>query len=223
MLLLFISNNTFSLTPKISITLQGNITTNTNFLYNPNSSDIIISDKNIYPNFGFGVDIRSSLPWEQFAISISLERITGIEHFTKYFLNENNEVIPVSFKEGFEMYPIELTGYFIAPFSSENITFYFGGGVGLYTGKRIYSINEIEATTISSSTNFGIHVLTGAEFKIIDFFSLRTEAKFRDPQIDVTTKFNQNEIDGVPLSTTPATTRINVNGLHYSVGVVFNF
>jgi hypothetical protein len=72
----------------------------------------------------------------------------------------------------------------------------------------------------------GIHVLTGLDFSLTSILRIRSELKFRDPQFDVRNTFNQSSVvyDGVRirLDQNPATTRINLNGIAYSAGLVLS-
>lgn len=208
----------------ISVAAKGSYTTSTRFLYNVDRNDIFIDDKYFSYNFGFGLDVRILAYSDDILIGINFEKIRTLDQTVKpVYRNGEEYSIPVS--EGFVVYPFELSGYFLIPFSSEDARVYLGGGVGWYYGERIYSIASAHAATLNSPSGFGIHVLTGADVRITSRIALRGELKFRDPQFDSVNRFEESSTTynglKILLDSSSSKTRVNLNGITYGLGLVF--
>ena len=204
----------------ISVAAKGSYTTSTRFLYNIDRNDIFIDDKYFSYNFGFGLDVRMLAYSDDILIGVNIEKIKTLDKTTKLVYGNG---IPVS--EGFVVYPLEFSGYFLIPFSSEDVRVYLGGGVGWYFGERIYSVASAQAATLNSPSGFGIHVLTGADVRITSKIAVRGELKFRDPQFDSVNRFEDSSTTyrGVTINLDPSSskTRVNLNGITYGLGLVF--
>lgn len=208
----------------ISAAAKGSYTTSTRFLYNVDRNDIFIDDKYFSYNFGFGLDVRMLAYSDDILIGVNIEKIKTLDQTTKLvFANGLSYSIPVS--EGFVVYSLELAGYFLIPFSSEDARVYLGGGIGWYFGERIYSIASAQAATLNSPSGFGIHVLTGADVRITSKIAVRGELKFRDPQFDSVNRFEESSTtyNGLKIHLDPSSTktRVNLNGITYGLGLVF--
>jgi hypothetical protein len=208
----------------ISVAAKGSYTTSTRFLYNVDRTDIFIDDKYFSYNFGFGLDVRMLALSDDILIGVNIEKIKTLDQTTKLvYGNGLSYNIPVA--EGFVVYPLELSGYFVIPFSSEYAQVYLGGGVGWYFGERIYSIANAQAATLNSPSGFGIHVLTGADVRITSKIAVRGELKFRDPQFDSVNRFQElsTTYNGLKILLDPSSskTRVNLNGITYGLGLVF--
>lgn len=206
------------------ITLKGTLTTSTRFLYDINQ-EIYSGERVLESNYGFGADVRWKMLWDRFYAGISVERIQASEVTYVVYTHLNNLRVPS--EEGFEVTAVELSGYYIVPISSEHVHFYIGGGFGLYDGERLHTFANVRAATISSTSNIGIHVLTGVDYNISERFALRGELKFRDPHFDVTDKFDQTITTyrgytiQIPVrDRQERTTRVNLFGVNYMIGVV---
>jgi opacity protein-like surface antigen len=209
---------------EFSIAPAGSYTTSTRFLYDVGLPDFSSSDRYFSLNFGLGVDIRYNLNFNDVYLGISAEEIRAIESSFNA-LRTNGELYFVPYQEGYIVYPIEVSGYFILPFSTDFFKVYVGGGVGEYFGERMYSVAGVTAPTINSPSGFGIHVSAGTDIRLAPFIAIRAEMKFRDPQFDSENKFEQSKVQyediSIKLDQTPTTTRINLNGITYCVGFVF--
>lgn len=208
----------------ISVAAKGSYTTSTRFLYNVDRNDIFIDDKYFSYNFGFGLDVRMLAYSDDILIGVNIEKIKTLDQTTRLdYRNGLSYSVPVS--EGFVVYPVEISGYFLIPFSSDVARFYLGGGVGWYFGERIYSIGGAQAATLNSPSGFGIHVLTGADVRITSKIAVRGELKFRDPQFDSVNRFEETSTTynglKIPLDTSSSKTRVNLNGITYGLGLVF--
>ncbi|MEK7264291.1 MAG: outer membrane beta-barrel protein [Bacteroidota bacterium] len=209
-LLMYASANSqqhlFSASLKSSLTSEAN-------LYE-NSSNV-----HSYSSFvGYGADVRRKIEGENIVLGCSAEYLTHAERYTNADANVSDKFILV---------PLEFTGYFIVPFSSNSVNFYIGGGVGGYFGNRTIKIGNVQAKVKENSGGVGIHVVSGIEYNITDFFALRSEVKFRDVQLESTYQFaNQpNDNSGNPVfnvvPNTSYTSQLNVDGTTIEMALIF--
>lgn len=208
----------------ISVAAMGSYTTSTRFLYHVDRDDIFIDNRYFSYNFGFGLDIRWSALNDDILLGFNVEKIRTLDR-SSMRIQGNGVTYLVPVEEGFVAYPVELSGYFVIPVSSEDVRTYLGGGVGWYFGERLYSVAGAHTVTTNSPTGFGIHVLTGLDVRIYSNLALRGELKFRDPQFDSVNRFEESSTTyrgvSIVLGTSPTTTRVNLNGITYAVGIVF--
>jgi hypothetical protein len=65
------------------------------------------------------------------------------------------------------------------------------------------------------------------DYMPLEFFSIRFEMKFRDPQYNVTSKYNKTTViyqgEEIHLPDDAFETKINVDGVTFSLGCVFHF
>lgn len=205
-----------------SITLKGTFTTNTRFLYHLERTEYYDPGRVISSNLGYGADVRWNIMWERFYLGFSVEKIRAVE--TVPMIDSRRPFLRIPVEEGFDVVAVELSGYYVVPISSDNVQFYLGGGFGAYDGERLYSVANVRAATVRSTSNIGIHVLTGIDYRFFSHVALRGELKFRDPHFDVTNKFDQPfamyEGYRIPLDQSETTSRVNLYGVNYMLGVV---
>lgn len=208
--------------PDVCITAKGTYTTSTRFLYNVDTPDNYSEGNVLESNFGFGVDARWNILWDRFYLGASIERIrsTGVS----YIEYPDFQYLRITREEGFEVTAVELSGYYIVPISSDQIRFYLGGGFGLYDGERIFALAGVQSATTMTTSTVGIHVLTGIDYWLTSRLALRGELKFRDPHFDVINKFDQTAVDvagyQIPLPQNELSTRVNLFGVNYIIGIV---
>lgn len=142
-------------------------------------------------------------------------------------IDEETDQVGSRHVRGFRFLLLESSILFSLPFSTARFDSYIGGGAGVYTGRRVYSVAGIEARHVSADPAVGIQVLIGAEYLLSDFFGLRLEVVFRDPQIGVENRFPQSSVTSggieYPLQTEPFRSNINLNGNAYTLGVCYLF
>jgi hypothetical protein len=211
-----------SQTPRLALAVNGSITTSSRLFYHPFDPDEVTRNQSLPLDgvWGIGIDVRRELGWNiRLGLNVELLR------------NEVEVKIPVNQKkvitsDGYIAVPVELTGYFSIPFSSENFKMYMGGGVGMYFGERRYTYAGVESKITERSPGVGIHVLSGFEFVLSSVLALRTELKFRDVQFESTNVF---PIDATypPLTPlpeqTPFPSKISIDGIQFGAGIVYLF
>jgi hypothetical protein len=100
-----------------------------------------------------------------------------------------------------------------------------GGGVGAYIGTRTLNVSGAEAPQQNKPVSYGIHVETNFDYLVLPRLYARAEMRFRDPEFTTESKFEQQATQSngvlILLPKEPFRARINVNGLTFGFGLVF--
>ncbi|MBI5216044.1 MAG: outer membrane beta-barrel protein [Ignavibacteriae bacterium] len=211
-----------SQTSRYALSVNGSITTSSRLFYHPFDPDEVTRNQSLPLNgvWGVGIDIRRELGWNiQVGVNIEL------------LWNEVEVEIPGNQKkilttDGYRALPVELSGYFSIPFSTEKFRMYMGGGVGMYFGERKYSYAGVESKITERTPGIGIHVLSGFEFALTSGIAIRTELKFRDVQFESTNVFPLDATfpPSTPLpEQTPFPSKISIDGIQFGAGLVYQF
>jgi len=215
-------------TTKYSVALKGTYTSSSKLYPTPEATREDLQSLSIEYNdlIGFGLEVRRQLGSESIEVGVGVEFLTTSKSGWGTGPS-GTPAVQLPIEDGYRFLPIELTGYAVLPFSSETVKFYIGGGGGLYYGDRVYRVVNRTAQTVESHSAFGIHVLTGVDYFIDRFLSFRGEMKFRDPQFDITSMFTDPQVEyngrTYRLSQQPFTSRVNLDGLVLTLGIVLNF
>ena len=198
-----------------TLAVTGLFTTSSELYYNiddpnPFARTQFVSLDNIY---GLGFDVRRRIEGTDVELGFNADYITKRESFF-------DPSSGVTVEDGYDVIPIEATGYFIVPFSSNRVQMYMGGGIGTYIGSRSYRYGSVDARVLSRKPGFGIHVLTGFNYFINPSVALRGELKFRDAQFEST---NALPSSGTYQSAQPLTSRIEIDGMTFLVGLAYRF
>jgi hypothetical protein len=210
----------------LSIAFRGTYTTSSKVFDNPDSPSNDVRGQyfaldNIY---GPGIELRINIPGQSVAITIAAE------YLSKQSVSDQlvGFTIPprlLSVKEGFTLIPIELGANVPIPLGSDGARLSIGGGVGSYIGTRILNVGGAEARQQNRPVNYGIHVETNFDYRIIPGLYARAEMRFRDPEFTTESKFEQQttELNGVSILLPQGLfrARINVNGLTFGAGLVY--
>ncbi len=211
-----------------SITFKGLYTTTSRLFTNPEGEDEIARSRHnsLDHIFGYGFDVRHEIPGLQLTLGLSVEYLEKSgDFFTVYTDGDDRFFIPTV--DGYRVLPIELTGYFTVPFSSERLRFYIGGGAGIYIGERLYEIAGVNAEPDTRTIYPSIHVISGIDYYIFHRTAIRAELKFRDPDIETKNTFTDSVVNyggrEFPLPEGAVPGRINVDGMVFMIGLVFSF
>jgi hypothetical protein len=208
-----------------TVIVNGSLTTSSQIYFNPNASDPVLrSEFTDLPSFfGFGGEVMYRVPESHVAIGVSTDysRARVQQPLSGSLLQD----IPVD--DGYKALTMELTGYFLIPFSGGNFGVFMGGGVGGYIGRRSYTIGNSEASLVSWHPGFGIHVLAGVSWRVLDRISIMGEMKFRDLQFSSTNQFPKSPViyqgTQIRVSPTPFDSNIHTDGITFQVGLGFSF
>ena len=209
---------------------EGQFAISTNFNFNTTAKIFLNPDGNIFASqteffeiediFSYSLELRYGL-YESLILGLSFEYMQG-EGNGRNLANRRFVV-----KDGYELYPIELSAYYFLPFSTEDFKFYMGGGIGFYTGYRTRQFGDINFEDVSSQSTFGIQVSSGMDYMIFDFLSVRGELRFRDPELIITNKYSSDRVNYEGLSYTVTQenirSRLNVDGITFRIGLVYHF
>jgi len=212
----------------ISIGVYGFYTTSASVFLNPNASDIVVRNGSflIEDIWNPGVDIRFRVS-EPLILGLNIEyiRITRSAPNLNVFLG--GSVVTLLVDDGFKLIPVELTAYYLLPFSTEGFKFLMGGGLAYYNGEFIREIGKAEVKNINKEAAFGIHVSISMDYVPINYVALRFQMKFRDPQFTVSSQYEQQEIEYegniIILPEGSFNTKINLDGLTFMLGIAFQF
>jgi opacity protein-like surface antigen len=140
-------------------------------------------------------------------------------------LEGGTRTVPV--KEGFVAVPIEISLQYFLPFSFETVKFFMGGGIGAYVADRTRTIGDLESETIERRSAFGVHVGLSIEWFVVPDVALVFGMKFRDPQIDVVSRYNGTTgvFEGETFSIVEREfdSKINLDGVVFLVGASYSF
>lgn len=212
----------------ISIGVYGFYTTSASVFLNPNASDIVVRNKSflIEDIWNPGVDIRFRVS-EPLILGLNIEyiRITRSAPNLNVFLG--GSVVTLIVDDGFKLIPVELSAYYLLPFSTEGFKFLMGGGLAYYNGEFIREIGETEVKNITKEAAFGIHVSISMDYVPINDVAIRFQMKFRDPQFTVSSQYEQQEIEYegnvIILPEGSFNTKINLDGITFMLGAAFQF
>ena len=198
-------------------------TTTSRLYLNPNSLDPETRDTYIPLDeiFHFSAEVKYKFTPE-FAVGLGSEYIETTKSDVNIFVNDRNIQMTV----GYRATPILLSAYYLLPFSTQSFKFDMEGGVGFYFADHIREFGDATVSKVSQDFSFGIHVGLGMDYMIGDFLSVRFDLKFRDPEITVISKYDQETVtidDRVyNLPSESFETKTNIDGTTYSLGLVFH-
>jgi hypothetical protein len=139
----------------------------------------------------------------------------------------SGQTVRIPIEDKYTIYIVELSAFFVAPFSSQKLNICIGGGVGAYKGKFEKSILNARSEIQRSPINIGIHVMSEVQYNFPKNLSLRAQLKFRDPIAEVESRFKNAQIEYngyiIPIDPTPFRTRVNFDTMTFTLGLVFSF
>lgn len=212
---------------KFSIGISGVYTTSAKIFLNPNSSDELLRN-NFFPLEDIlnpAIDIRYRLN-NNILFGLSTEYLKKSAIGPNLTVFSDGVTVNINVEDGFILVPVELSAYYFLPFSTEQFIFLMGGGIGYYHGEQIRNFGDAEISNIKRSFAYGIHVALSTDYVIRDFFSIRLELKFRDPQFSVKSEYNRTEVtyNGTTLLLPQKSfeSKINVDGISFLLALVFH-
>lgn len=206
----------------LGIALNYNYTTTSKMFFQPNAVDPVVraSYDNLDNIYDYSVEVR-------YVISESVALGAGTEYIKKTFGNSINlGGTKIKTTDGYRMVPVELSIYYLIPFSLERFKFFMGGGIGFYSGSQIREFGDENISNVARKIGFGIHVAVGMDYVVKNFLSLRFQMRFRDPQFEMTGKYSNQtvKIDDRTFILPPGNfnTKVNIDGVTFTLGAVIN-
>ncbi|MBU2446331.1 MAG: hypothetical protein KJ666_12285 [Bacteroidetes bacterium] len=204
------------------------ITTSKIFL-NPRSPDPIVRNSHYRLDkiWSYSFEFRMNLYNQSILAGIGSEILKKQNDNLPLRVLRNDAVRTIEVTDGYELVPIEVTGYYVFPFSGKSFTMVMGGGFGAYIGRHVRKIGDISVSPVENKTTFGFHVMVGAEYFVFDFISVRYEMKFRDPDFDIKSKYSQTTTllngDRIQVLNNEFYSRINIDGVNFILGLAVHF
>lgn len=228
-LLFFLSSITFAQFNKtFGVSVNAVYNTSARIYLSPNSSDIILRNNSfiieniVNPSFDFRYKFSESI-----ILGFNTEFMTTTSIGPNLTVFLGNSTVTIDVEDGFQFIPLELSGYYLLPFSTEQFKFLMGGGMGYYIGSHVRKFGDVEVSNAERKAAYGIHVSISMDYLIRDFISVRGEMKFRDPQFTVKSKYSKKEVnhDGniIRLAQDSFDSKINVDGVTFVLGLAFHF
>ena len=209
----------------LGVALRGSYTTTSKVFYNPDSpTPEIRNEHNIFDNiYGGGVEVRLQNLSDNYFFALTIEYLSKLHEQNQLVaLSNPPRTLPVT--DGFQIIPVELGLNMFIPLGSEKVRLAMGGGLGAYLGKRIFSVARVDARQLKQAVGYGIHVESSFDYRVSSRFSVRGEMRFRDPEILTESRFDESTVQYngtiVAFPNDPFKSRINVNGLTFSFGLV---
>lgn len=206
-----------------NVSVGYNYTTTSKLYLQPNVSDPVLQTEhqNLDGIYNFSFEFRYKV-LENMILGV------GSEFIKKTYTNRNFilEGDRLEITEGFILIPVEMVIYYLLPFSTEKFKFLMGGGAGLYFGKHIREIGDVNFISDKLAADFGINVSIGLEYLINNLISIRGQMRFRDPELKLKSKYSSSSVyynnKNYLLSNKVISTKVNVDGLTFTIGVSFN-
>ena len=227
--IIIISTNAFAQFNKtFGVSVNAVYNTSASIYLSPNSSDVILRNNSflIENIFNPAVDFRYKMS-ESIVVGFNTEYMTSTSIGPNLTVFLGNSTVTIDVEDGFRLIPLELSAYYLLPFSTERFKFLMGGGMGFYIGSHIRKFGDVEVSNVERKTAYGIHVSISMDYLIKDFISVRSEMKFRDPQFTVKSKYSKKEVNYngnvIRLAQDSFDSKINVDGVTFILGFAFHF
>jgi outer membrane protein W len=210
-----------------SLSLNGVYTTGARIYPQPFASDEVVRN-----NYLMVEDIFNPSAELRYHIGHSILIGLGTEYMNTsttavLIVLAQNSTMAIEVEEGFSFLPIDLTVYYLFPFSTERFKFLIGGGAGYYIGEHIRKFGNAEVSTIERKFAYGIHVNLSMDYMVKDWFSIRSEMKFRDPQFTLKSEYDKREVEyngrTIRILQESFDSKINIDGVTFLLGAVYHF
>ncbi|MGB9663916.1 MAG: hypothetical protein ACPL25_03195 [Ignavibacteria bacterium] len=213
----------------IDLSFNLNYITGAKVYLTPRASDPDL--RNLYYTFdgflSYSFEIKANV-WNNFVFAgVSTEYLRASELLYSVRALVNNLPRTLQVEETFYLYPVEILGYYVFPFSRDWYTVYMGAGLGVYFGKYERKIFNLKSESKISRLDYGILVSAGAEINLIQNLRLKLEMKFRDPELEFKNTFPETPTivngNNVQIFEKTFYTKINVDGINLILGLNYRF
>jgi hypothetical protein len=204
--------------------VHGNVTTSSQLYPSINAVDPVVRSQSYEVNasYGYGGELRFRLPEGNIALALTVDHYEA--SLQRPLVTTEGETIPVD--DGYAVTPVELTGFFIIPFSGKVFGVFMGAGAGIYPGKRRLAIGNTASDAQATSPGWGIQVEAGVSYSPLPRLSVLGEMKFRDVQFKATNAFPGPTISyhGRTLAVSQENdARVYTDGVIFQLGIGFSF
>lgn len=211
----------------LSFSANYNLTTDAKLFLQPRASDPFLAYLHtpLEDIWGFSVNVRYSI-FDEIFIGLNAGYIKETFSTSDFGVIGPTILEVVTAEEGFEIIPVEIDLFYLFPFSTEDFKFYIGAGAGAYFGKHIRNFSDVSVETIEQPFSMGVHVLSGIEYMIFNYLSVRFEMKFRDPELDLKNKYTKLEFEYegrvYRINNENFDSKINLDGALFQLGIAIH-
>ncbi len=213
---------------KFGVGLNAVYTTTAKIYLSPNSSDPVIRNSSfpvdgiVNPSIYFNY-----LIFDDLIISFSTEYMEKTSTGNNLTAFSGDSTVSVQLNDGFRLIPIELSIYYVLPFSSEKFKYSIGGGVAYYYGKHIRTFSDESIKTIERKFAYGIQVSVAVDYLITSNLGFHSEMKFRDPQFNLKSQYEKMEVQyrgkTIRLGQNTFDSKVNIDGVTFVLGLAYYF
>lgn len=212
------------------LSLNYNYTSSSELFTFPNSTDRVLRTVSLPMEsvYSPGIDLRYKI-LDEVVLGISFERMKKRIGIRAVTAGTQIGVIRTEVQDEYTIYPLEFNVFYLIPFSTERFKFHLGGGGAIYFGNHKVYFDEfpgLEIKNESKDLSYGIQVSTGMDYVINNNFSVRGEMRFRDPEILLENPEKNRRIEyegGIIIAPQEVLeSKINVDGVTFSIGLVFH-
>lgn len=208
----------------LPFTLRATTTVSGKAFPNPLSPSTIVRNDYVTVSDWYGVAAELLIPLTQeFSVTTSVEVLWHLDEGNRPIaLGGTLQTLPV--RDGYLIVPLEVGVGIGIPISDETYRMTMSGGLCATFMNRIQEIAGVRAQNEGLPVAYGLFVGVSFEFRLMPGLFGHVSTRFRDPEANITTRYTQStaEVDGrtIALPTEPMTTRLNVDGLSLSAGVM---
>jgi len=213
------------------VSINYNYTSSSELFTFPNSPDRILRTISVPLEsvYGPSVDFRYRI-LNEIVIGFNFEQMKKRIGVRRATLGTPIGVVSTRVQDEYTIYPVEFNIFYLVPFSTESFKFHFGGGFGLYFGNHKIYFDEypgLELKNDSKDFAYGIQVSTGMDYMVNNYFSIRGEMRFRDPELQMENTDGSRRIEHngqmfiIPQEILES--KINIDGVTFTIGMVLHF
>jgi hypothetical protein len=224
LLLVTLSGVTLAQPVSLPLVVRATATSGAKVFPNPTSPSSTIRNSSVSLDGWYGIAAEIAIPFtHELSISASVELLQSVdEGMRPVSLGGVLETVPV--RDGYTIIPVEIGVASVIPISEETFRLSMTGGLGVTFISRIQEVAGVRARTEGLPAAYGIFVGVAFEVRLRPGVYGHLSTRFRDPEANVTTSYAQPsaEYQGrtLLLPTESSTTRLNVDGLSISAGVM---
>ena len=213
---------------KFILGVNGVYTTTAKIYLYPYSSDPVLRNTTfpISDIFNPGVYLKYKLS-EDLLIGINTEYMTSTSSGNNLTVFSGNRTVTITVQDGFRLIPVELSLYYLLPFSLERYKFMMGGGVAYYYGQQIRLFGNDQISSRETQIAYGIQVSVSMDYYLTKNIIIHGGMKFRDPQFVVNNTYDRKTVNykgnTYLIAQDSFTSKINVDGVAFDLGAAFEF
>ena len=213
---------------KFILGINGVYTTAAKIYLYPYSSDPVLRNTSfpISDIFNPGIYLKYRLT-SDILIGINTEYMTKTSSGSNLTVFSGNKTVTITVQDGFRMIPVELSLYYLLPFSLERWKFMMGGGAAYYYGQHIRIFGDDQISSRETQIAYGIQVSVSMDYYLTDDIIIHGGMKFRDPQFITNNTYDKKTVNyngnTYLIAQDSFTSKINVDGVAFDLGAAFQF